>query len=104
MKRSIFRIARMVSYPSMTGIMMSIRTMSMSGIRSSVAMASAPLSATMTSAWPRSRSAVMAKMLRKSSSTTRIFRPVDGAVLESVEPASIVGPDDLLGVRPVRAG
>ena len=37
--------------------------------------ASAPLSATMTSAWPRSSSAVIAKMLRKSSSTTRIFSP-----------------------------
>ena len=47
----------------------------MSGVRSSVAIASAPLSATMTSAWPRSSSAVIAKMLRKSSSTTRIFTP-----------------------------
>ena len=47
----------------------------MSAVRSRTAIASAPLSATTTSAWPRSSSAVIAKMLRKSSSTTRIFSP-----------------------------
>ena len=44
-------------------------------MRSRTSSASAPLSATVTSAWPRSRSAVIAKMLRKSSSTTRILAP-----------------------------
>ena len=46
--------------------------------RCSVAMASEPLSAIRTVAWPRSRRAVRANMLRKSSSTTRTFVPSKG--------------------------
>src|ERR1039458_2884794 len=59
----------------MSGIMMSTSTMSMSGVRSRTATPSAPLLAEMTLRPPRSSSVVIAKMLPKSSSTTRTLLP-----------------------------
>ena len=61
LNRSNDRMVRMVTYPSMVGIMMSISTRSMSGFASSEARAWAPLSARVTAMMD----ALMRGMLRK---------------------------------------
>jgi hypothetical protein len=71
----VLRIACMVSCPSMPGIMMSISTMSTPGVEASFSMASWPVSAEMTSMRWRSRTLVIAKMFRMSSSTISTFLP-----------------------------
>jgi hypothetical protein len=59
----------------MIGIMMSMRTTSMSGVRSRISTPSWPLCVEMTSTSHRSSSEVRAKTLRMSSSTTSAFLP-----------------------------
>lgn len=68
-------MAEIVSYPSISGIMMSIRTSSTSGVRSSVSMPSRPFSAYRTGMPTRPRTWVSANTLRMSSSTINTRRP-----------------------------
>jgi hypothetical protein len=73
--RGSLRISFIVAMPSISGIMMSISTMSMLGSDSTRRIASRPLSAeTITMPWSSSTVA-SAKMLRMSSSTISAFLP-----------------------------
>ena len=67
------RISRMVSKPSISGIMMSMSTASISDCFCSKSIASRPLPADMTIMPCSSKTVDKAKMLRISSSTIRIF-------------------------------
>src|SRR3984957_8413330 len=73
------RSARMVSYPSMSGIMMSMKTMSMPAVSCSVAIASLPPDAPMTLIPGRASSPGSANTLRASSSTTRTVKSLEPA-------------------------
>ena len=75
----VLRIACIVLYPSMSGIMMSMRTTSMPGFDWSISIASLPVSAEMTCICRRSRTLVIAKMLRMSSSTMSTRLPASGS-------------------------
>ena len=68
-------MTRIVSRPSISGIMMSISTMSMSGSAWRILMASRPVSAETITMLRHSRMLVNAKMLRMSSSTISTFLP-----------------------------
>src|ERR1700733_6577708 len=73
------RITCMVSYPSISGIMMSISTIATSGVDSSVEIASRPVPAVRTTMPRRSSTLLSAKMLRTSSSTTSTLRPTSAS-------------------------
>ena len=68
--RSSLRISLMVVMPSISGIMMSISTMSMCASRRTMSIASRPLLAETTSMPSSSSTVASAKMLRMSSSTS----------------------------------
>ncbi len=67
------RITCIVSYPSISGIMMSINTMATSRVDSIREIASRPVPAVKTVIPRRSRTLLRAKIFRTSSSTTRTF-------------------------------
>src|SRR6202140_447147 len=73
------RMTCMVAYPSISGIMMSIKTMAPSGVDSSIEMASRPVPAVKTAIPRRSSTLLRAKMLRMSSSTTSTFFPTNAS-------------------------
>src|SRR5581483_2304498 len=78
------RITCIVSYPSISGIMISISTIAMSGVLSSIEIASRPVPAVSTVIPRRSKTLLSATMLRTSSSTTSTLRPTSA----SSEPCS----------------
>ena len=70
------RITPMVWYPSICGIMISIRTIAISGLDSTSAIASLPVVAVRTFMPRRSSTLLSAKMLRASSSTSSAVLPI----------------------------
>src|SRR5215467_124875 len=73
------RITCIVWYPSISGIIMSIRTIAISGVDSSMATASRPVPAVRTDIPRRSNTLLSAKMFRTSSSTTNTFLPTSAS-------------------------
>ena len=80
LQRGNLRISRIVSMPSISGIMMSISTMSMSGSACSRRIASRPFSADTITMSCASSTVDSAKMLRMSSSTISTFLPASKPV------------------------
>src|SRR6202790_4623844 len=78
-KDGFCRITCIVAYPSISGIMMSIKTIATSGVDSSMEMASRPVPAVNTAIPRRSNTLLRAKMLRMSSSTTSTFFPTSAS-------------------------
>ena len=68
-----------VSYPSISGIIISISTIATSGVDSSVAIASRPVPALSTVIPRRSSTLLSAKIFRMSSSTTSTFLPTSAS-------------------------
>src|SRR6201997_4258064 len=73
------RITCIAAAPSISGIMMSMRTIATSGVDSNIEMASLPVPAVSTAMPRRSSTLLRAKMLRMSSSTTRTFLPTSAS-------------------------